>query len=59
MNIMYIDPKVKSLTIFNSGGGIVEREIKLSVQQGINEFQILNVPAVLILFSLLFFLFLL
>ena len=42
---MHIDPKVKSLTIFNSGGGIVEREIKLSVQQGINEFQILNVPA--------------
>ena len=35
---MHIDPKVKSLTIFNSGGGIVEREIKLSVQQGINEF---------------------
>ena len=45
MNKMHIDPKVKSLTIFNSGGGIVEREIKLSVQQGINEFQILNVPA--------------
>jgi len=45
MNEMQIDPKVKSLTIFNSGGGIVEREIKLSVQQGINEFQILNVPA--------------
>jgi len=42
---MQIDPKVKSLTIFNSGGGIVEREMKLSVQQGINEFQILNVPA--------------
>jgi hypothetical protein len=42
---MHIDPKVKSLTIFNSGGGIVEREIKLSVQQGINDFQILNVPA--------------
>jgi hypothetical protein len=42
---MLIDPKVKSLVIFNGGGGIVEREIKLSIQQGINEFEIQNVPA--------------
>ncbi|MFX0076750.1 MAG: hypothetical protein ACFE96_15005 [Candidatus Hermodarchaeota archaeon] len=42
---MQIDPKVKSLVIFNAGGGIVEREIKLMVQQGLNEFQIQNVPA--------------
>ena len=42
---MLIDPKVKSLTIFNAGGGIVEREIKLQVQSGINEFKIENVPA--------------
>ena len=42
---MLIDPKVKSLVIFNGGGGIVEREMKLSVQQGINEFEIQNVPA--------------
>jgi len=42
---MLIDPKVKSLVIFNAGGGIVEREIKLTVQQGINEFQIQNIPA--------------
>lgn len=42
---MLIDPKVKSIVIFNGGGGIVEREMKLTVQQGINEFQIQNVPA--------------
>ena len=42
---MQVDPKVKSLVIFNAGGGIVEREIKLMVQQGFNEFQIQNVPA--------------
>jgi hypothetical protein len=42
---MLIDPKVKSLVIFNGGGGIVEREMKLSIQQGINEFKIENVPA--------------
>ncbi len=42
---MLIDPKVKSLVIFNGGGGIVEREMKLSIQQGINEFEIQNVPA--------------
>lgn len=42
---MLIDPKVKSIVIFNGGGGIVEREMKLPVQQGINEFQIQNVPA--------------
>lgn len=42
---MLIDPKVKSLVIFNGGGGIVEREMKLSIQPGINEFEIQNVPA--------------
>lgn len=42
---MLIDPKVKKLVIFNGGGGIVEREIKLTVQQGANEFEIANVPA--------------
>jgi len=42
---MLIDPRVKKLVIFNSGGGIVEREIKLQLQQGINEFEIQNVPA--------------
>ncbi len=42
---MLIDPKVKRLVIFNAGGGIVEREIKLTLQQGSNEFQIQNVPA--------------
>jgi hypothetical protein len=42
---MLIDPKVKKLIIFNAGGGIVEREIKLTLNQGINEFQIQNVPA--------------
>ncbi len=42
---MLIDPKVKKLVIFNQGGGIVEREIKLDVQMGANEFQIQNVPA--------------
>ena len=31
--------------IFNAGGGIVEREMKLTLNQGINEFQIQNVPA--------------
>jgi len=42
---MLIDPKVNSLVIFNGGGGIVEREIKLQVQPGINEFEIEAVPA--------------
>ncbi len=42
---MFIDPVVKSLIIFNAGGGIVEREMKLTLQQGMNEFQIQNVPA--------------
>jgi len=42
---MLIDPKVKSLIIFNGGGGIVQREMKLSLNQGSNEFQIQNVPA--------------
>jgi len=42
---MLVDPKVKSLVIFNGGGGIVEREIKLQVQPGINEFEIQTVPA--------------
>jgi hypothetical protein len=45
MIIMLIDPKVTSLVIFNQGGGIVEREIKLALNQGTNEFQIQNVPA--------------
>jgi len=42
---IFIDPAVKSLIVFNSGGGIVEREMKLSLQQGRNEFHIQNVPA--------------
>ncbi|MBN1215642.1 MAG: hypothetical protein JXA99_09425 [Candidatus Lokiarchaeota archaeon] len=42
---MLIDPKVTRLDIFNNGGAIVQREIKLSLHQGINEFQIQNVPA--------------
>ena len=42
---MLIDPKVKSIIIFNGGGGIVQREMKLSLTQGANEFQIQNVPA--------------
>ncbi|TFG04832.1 MAG: hypothetical protein EU539_10125 [Promethearchaeota archaeon] len=42
---MLIDPKVKKIVIFNAGGGIVEREIKLTLNQGINEFQIQNIPA--------------
>jgi hypothetical protein len=42
---MLIDPKVTKLSIFNGGGGIVEREIKLSLSQGTNEFEIQNVPA--------------
>ncbi len=42
---MIIDPKVKKLIIFNGGGGIVEREIKVPLQQGTNDFQIANVPA--------------
>jgi len=42
---MLIDPKVKKLDIFNGGGGIVEREIKLPLNQGINKFEIANVPA--------------
>ncbi len=42
---MLINPKVKELVLFNAGGGIVEREVKLTLNQGINEFQIQNVPA--------------
>ncbi|MHA1436890.1 MAG: hypothetical protein ACTSPD_04895 [Promethearchaeota archaeon] len=42
---MLIDPKVKKLIIFNGGGGIVRREMKLSLNQGENKFQIQNVPA--------------
>jgi len=42
---MFIDPKVTRLIIFNGGGGICEREIKLSLTQGTNEFQIQNIPA--------------
>ncbi|TFF94571.1 MAG: hypothetical protein EU544_04300 [Promethearchaeota archaeon] len=42
---MLIDPKVNKLIIFNGGGGIVEREIKLSVNQGANKFEIQNIPA--------------
>ena len=42
---MLIDPKVTKLSIFNGGGGIIEREIKLSLSQGTNEFEIANVPA--------------
>ena len=42
---MLIDPKVKKLVIFNAGGGIVEREMKLTLNQGSNEFQIQNIPA--------------
>ncbi|MFX1385565.1 MAG: hypothetical protein ACFFBP_24395 [Promethearchaeota archaeon] len=42
---MIIDPKVTKLSIFNGGGGIVEREIKLTLNQGINEFEIDNIPA--------------
>lgn len=42
---MLIDPKVKKLVIFNGGGGIVEREMKLGLSQGSNKFEIANVPA--------------
>ena len=42
---MIIDPKVTKLIIFNYGGGIVEREMRLSLQRGPNDFQIQNVPA--------------
>jgi len=42
---MLIDPKVKKLDIFNGGGGIVKREIRLTLNQGINKFEIANVPA--------------
>lgn len=42
---MLIDPKVKKLVIFNGGGGIVERKIKLSLNRGLNKFQIQDVPA--------------
>ena len=45
MIFILIDPKVKKLIIFNAGGGIVEREMKLTLVQGANEFQIQNVPA--------------
>jgi hypothetical protein len=36
---------VKKLIIFNAGGGIVEREMKLTLNQGANEYQIQNIPA--------------
>ncbi len=42
---MLINPIVKSLIIFNTGGGIIEREVKLSLNQGFNKFEIANVPA--------------
>ena len=42
---MLIDPKVGRIIIFNGGGGIVEREIKLSLNQGMNKFELANVPA--------------
>jgi hypothetical protein len=42
---MLIDPKVNKLIIFNEGGGIVERQIKLSLNQGLNKYEIANVPA--------------
>jgi hypothetical protein len=42
---MLIDPKVKKIDIFNGGGGIIEREIKLPLNQGTNKFEIANVPA--------------
>jgi hypothetical protein len=45
MIVMQINPKVGKLIIFNGGGGIVEREIKLSLNQGLNKFEIANVPA--------------
>ena len=33
------------LIIFNGGGGIAERQIKLSLNQGLNKYEIANVPA--------------
>ena len=42
---MLIDPKVNKLIIFNGGGGIAERQIKLSLNQGLNKYEIANVPA--------------
>jgi len=42
---MLIDPRVNKLVIFNGGGGIVERQIKLNLNQGLNKFEIANVPA--------------
>ena len=42
---MLIDPKVNKLIIFNGGGGIVEKQIKLSLNQGLNKYEIANVPA--------------
>ena len=42
---MLIDPKVNKLIIFNGGGGIVERQITLSLNQGLNKYEIANVPA--------------
>ncbi|MBY9006064.1 MAG: hypothetical protein KGD63_04845 [Candidatus Lokiarchaeota archaeon] len=42
---MLIDPRVKSIVIFNEGGGVVKREIKLTLQAGNNYFQIQNIPA--------------
>ena len=42
---MLIDPKVKSIVIFNEGGGIIKREIQLSLETGNNYFQIQNIPA--------------
>ncbi|MBN1802685.1 MAG: hypothetical protein JW891_14330 [Candidatus Lokiarchaeota archaeon] len=42
---MSINPNVKEVIIFNAGGAIVKREMKLSLQQGANHFHIQNVPA--------------
>ncbi len=42
---MSINPIVKEVIIFNAGGAIVKREMKLSLQQGANHFRIQNVPA--------------
>ncbi|MHA1147794.1 MAG: hypothetical protein ACTSR8_06075 [Promethearchaeota archaeon] len=42
---MLIDPKITRVTIFNGGGGIVEREMKLSLNRGLNKFETQKVPA--------------
>jgi hypothetical protein len=42
---LLINPKVKKLVIFNGGGGIVERKIKISLNRGLNKFEIQDVPA--------------